>query len=298
MQKQKHHHNNPHIPVLLEASLRYLAPKRDESYLDLTAGYGGHAREVIKHTNSPERATLVDRDKAAIESLADLAQAGANVVHSDYASYAKELAASERSFDMIMIDLGVSSPQLDEADRGFSFRHNGPLDMRMDRSQEETAADLLNALNVSQLTALLKDYGEEPHSKKIAEAIVRERPITTTSQLADLIEQTVYRRGRKHPATRTFQALRIALNREIEQLETTLPLIPTLLNPDGRVVVISFHSLEDRRVKQYFQNESRAGFEATLKLLTKKPLTSADELVFNPRSRSAKLRAALKINTH
>lgn len=299
MQKQKHHHNNHlHEPVLINEVLSLLKPEKGESYLDLTAGYGGHARAVINLTNTPERAVLVDRDQSALSTIDDLKVAGATLLHSDFASATTTLMRDKRQFDLILIDLGVSSPQLDQPQRGFSFQADGPLDMRMDQSQNQTAADLINSINEAELIQILRRFGDEPHAATIAKAIRAERPIETTAQLAQVIERAIGRRGKRHPATRTFQAIRIALNEELTQIAETLPRLPDLLTAGGRLAIISFHSLEDRLVKAFFREESRAGYEARLKLLNKKPISGAVEQVHNPRSRSAKLRAGVKINTH
>lgn len=285
-----------HQPVLLERTLDLLAPKKGESYLDLTAGYGGHARLVIDAIGDAHLATLVDRDDFAIRNLKALQEAGARVLKSDYAAAAKNLVGAGESFDMILIDLGVSSPQLDIAERGFSFMQDGPLDMRMDQQGDVTAADICNKASEDELVRFIRDYGEEPKAHKIARAIMHNRPLRTTLQLADVILNDVFHghRGKTHPATRTFQGLRIAVNQELQQLDETLKLIPDLLKPGGRVAIISFHSLEDRMVKRFFKEEHEAGYEARLTILTKQPISGATEDVHNPRSRSAKLRGAVK----
>ena len=294
---KEHPPQDLHIPVLLEATLDVLKPIHGESYLDLTAGYGGHASSFLEVTENFSDSVLVDRDDFAIEQLSHLAQRGVRLMHTDFVSAAMQLIEEGKQFAIVLIDLGVSSPQLDIGQRGFSFKSNGPLDMRMDRRQEVSAATLVNKLSADELTRIIKEYGEEPHgfAKRIAQAIVSERPFTETQPLADLIKRQ--HRGkwtRIHPATRTFQALRIAVNEELKQIETVLPLLPKLLKPGGRVGVISFHSLEDRLVKRYFKDETDAGLEAELHILTKKPLDGATYDVHNPRSRSAKLRAAVK----
>jgi 16S rRNA (cytosine1402-N4)-methyltransferase len=284
-----------HQPVLLEQTLSLLAPKQGETYLDLTAGYGGHAREVIGHIGVATLATLVDRDDFAIQHLQDLADQGARIIKNDYASAVRVLANRGEQFDMILIDLGVSSPQLDNQDRGFSIVRSGPLDMRMDQAQPETAADLVNSASEERLVSILRDYGEEPKARAIAREIIAARPITTTDELAEVVKKAY--RGkwtRVHPATRTFQAIRIALNDELGQIEQALPLLPRILRPGGRVVIISFHSLEDRLVKRFFKEQAESGYEAELQLLTKHPVSGATEDVHNPRARSAKLRAAVK----
>jgi len=285
-----------HIPVLLQATLDVLKPQKGESYLDLTAGFGGHAKQVIASIGGARLAMLVDRDNMAITALTPLIEAGARVLKSDYAAAAKKLAEDGEQFDCILLDLGVSSPQLDNAGRGFSFMQEGPLDMRMDQQAEQTAQALVNKASKDELTRILRDYGEEPHAAKVAQAIYFARPIHTTAQLAEVVAKTYRgRRGKTHPATRTFQAIRIAVNDELTQLATTLPLLLHLLKPGGRVAIISFHSLEDRLVKQFFNEQARAGYEATLKLITKQPISGATQDVHNPRARSAKLRAAVKI---
>lgn len=291
------HHNNSHVPVLLEAVLRYLAPKQGETYLDLTAGYGGHAQAVLSKVGDASRLTLVDRDGSAIKSLQPLQRAGARVIHQDYAQATQALQAAGKQFDMILLDLGVSSPQLDQASRGFSFRLEAPLDMRMDPRQRLTAAEIVNSYSLQQLAEILRNYGEEPRAQQIAQVILAGRPLETTRQLANLVEAIVGRRGKIHPATRTFQALRIAVNAELDQLEQTLSRLPDLVNPGGRLAIISFHSLEDRLVKRLMVEQAAAGYEARLRVLTKRPIQATTETVFNPRARSAKLRAAVKINT-
>lgn len=293
--KQKHHHNT-HKPVLLEEVLNYLQPKEKESFLDLTGGYGGHAFEVLKKTKSPEKMVLIDRDINAIKYLQKISpDKRVEIRWQDYKSATSDLTRERRKFDMILADLGVSSPQLDIGERGFSFTNEGPLDMRMNQSTGVTAADLVNTLPEQELARLIREYSEEPNAKKIAKAIVANRPLNTTKQLADITATAIgHRRQKTHPATRTFQALRIAVNDELGQLEQTLRLLPDLMNPDGRLVIISFHSLEDRITKNILKEFSSSGYEAKLSLLTKRPVQGTTD-VFNPRARSAKLRAAVKI---
>ncbi len=286
-----------HVPVLLADTLAMLKPQPGESYLDLTVGYGGHASKVLEATDNYPGAVLVDRDENAIATLQAFEGKGARLVHQDFVAAATQLASEPARFDMILVDLGVSSPQLDRAERGFSFQNDGPLDMRMDPSLDQTAADIVNHRSEKDLYRILLEYGEENRgfAKRIAKAIVRNRPFSTTKELADLILHE--HRGkwqRTHPATRTFQALRIATNDELRQVEDLLPLLPQLLQPGGRVAIISFHSLEDRLVKRYFKEQAQAGYEAELELLTKKPIDGAISDVHNPRSRSAKLRVAVK----
>lgn len=286
-----------HVPVLLDQTLALLAPKLGQSYLDLTAGYGGHARRFLAVTKNYSDATLVDRDDYAMSHLEDLADKGVRRLHTDFADAATQLVGEGKQFDIVLIDLGVSSPQLDQRERGFSFTKSGPLDMRMDRRQQETAETLVNTASKDELVRIITMYGEEPigFARQVADAIIRSRPLHTTSELADLVKQTYRGKWKKiHPATRTFQALRIAVNHELEQVETVLPLLPKLLKKDGRVGIISFHSLEDRLVKQYFSDQTNAGYEAELQVVTKKPIAGDIYDVHNPRSRSAKLRVAVK----
>ena len=286
-----------HVPVLLNATLGLLNPKSGESYLDLTAGYGGHARRILERTKNYTDAVLTDRDDFAIAHLRDLEEKGVRLLHTDFVSAAKALIEERKQFDNVLLDLGVSSPQLDNDERGFSFTHNGPLDMRMDKRQDETAATLVNRLSESELTRIITSYGEEPigFARRIAKAIRTHRPFRETKELADVILAEHHGRWQRiHPATRTFQALRIAVNQELRQVEEVLPLLPRLLTPGGRVAIISFHSLEDRLVKRYFADQKAAGYEAELQILTKKPLAGATDDVHNPRARSAKLRAAVK----
>ena len=286
-----------HVPVLFDATLRELAPQKGESYLDLTAGYAGHAKGVLDITQNDKESVLVDRDDYAIAHLQPLADRGVRLMHTDFASAARQLYEEGKAFDLILIDLGVSSPQLDQGERGFSFKQNGPLDMRMDRSSGRTASELINQATVQELAAIINEYGEEPYmqAKNLAEVIIANRPYRDTETLAALIKQNYRgRQGKIHPATRTFQALRIAVNDELGQVKATLPLLPKLLTKGGRVGVISFHSLEDRLVKRFFKEQEEAGFEAELQTLTKKPISGATDDVHNPRSRSAKLRVAVK----
>lgn len=289
-----------HIPVLLDAVLDLLKPKQGENYLDLTAGYGGHAREVIARIGAGNLATLVDRDEFAISNLRDLEQAGARVIHSDFLTAAENLKAENAKFDMILLDLGVSSPQLDRESRGFSFRMNGDLDMRMDQSQDLTAAQIVNHWPEKTLTKIIHEYGEESPktAAKIAHQIVitrKKNPFMTTTQLAELVKSVKGGWGKIHPATQTFQAIRIAVNDELGQLERVLPTLLDLLNLGGRLAIISFHSLEDRIVKNFMKDQDDSGLEAELKILTKHPVAGDINDVNNPRARSAKLRAAVKI---
>lgn len=284
-----------HIPVLLEDTIRLLAPKAGETYLDLTAGYGGHATKVVEVVGAGN-VTLVDRDAHAIAELQHFAASGATLVHSDFLGSARQFVETGESFDMILIDLGVSSPQLDRAERGFSIKRDGPLDMRMDNRSERTASELLNRSSKRDLMSILEDFGEERprNAERIAMAIIKARPLSTTSDLANAV-MSIHRGKYQsvHPATRTFQAVRIALNDELTQVRELMPLLPKLLNKGGRVVVISFHSLEDRIVKQYLAEQADSGFESELGILAKAIKGDIHD-VHNPRARSAILRSAVK----
>lgn len=281
-----------HKPVLLEAVLQYLAPEKGESYLDLTAGYGGHAAAVLARTKSAGQMMLVDRDKTAIDALMLLAARGARVYHASFNEASRTLQAKGMKFDMILADLGVSSLHLDTSSRGFSFTQDGPLDMRMDQRNELTADVIVNSYAQTELEGLLRQYGEEPRARAVAKAIMGSRPIRSTAQLADVIASALPRGGKHHPATKSFQAIRIAVNDELGQLERSLPLWLDLLAPKGRLAVISFHSLEDRVVKQAFADVTGETYDAGYRLLTKHPVTADEtELAHNPRARSAKLRA-------
>lgn len=289
-----------HIPVLLEASLSKIAPQKGETYLDLTAGYGGHAGEFLRITDNFENSVLVDRDENAISTLSRFKESGVELLHMDFLSAAQHLIEQGRKFDIILADLGVSSPQLDIAERGFSFQKDGPLDMRMNPSQEKTASKIINSYSRKELLRILLEFGEEKRgfAERIIDEIIRTRkktPLTTTKQLADLI-LSVHKGGwqKTHPATRTFQAVRIAVNEELWQVEETLKLLPKLLNAGGRVGIITFHSLEDKLVKKYFQQDEKKGLEANFSILTKKPLDGSIEDAHNPRARSAKLRVSIK----
>jgi 16S rRNA (cytosine1402-N4)-methyltransferase len=295
---QETQNTNIHIPVLLQQVIEYLSPKEGDTYLDLTAGYGGHARAILEYTKHPEKALFIDRDQTAITHLkSEFIEQGVTIWQADFLSASQKLAQQKQQFDCILADLGTSSPHLDQAGRGFAIQQDGPLDMRMDQTQTLDAYTVVNSYSEKELTSLLRRYGEEPKAHRIAALIARNRPIRTTNQLATLIARAWPGRSKIHPATRTFQAIRIAVNDELELLRKSLPLwIDELLAPGGRIAVISFHSLEDRLVKQAFQDTGGDRYDATLRILTKRPVTGEqNELVSNPRARSAKLRAAAKI---
>ena len=302
-QKQENMHqdknqntNQKHIPVLLDEVLEYLDPKEGDSYLDLTAGYGGHASVVLGKTGNYRSSVLVDRDQNAIDELTrNFGTSDIELRKQDFYTASQELLDSGRKFDLILADLGVSSPHLNEAKRGFAIQADGPLDMRMDQHQMLNAATIVNSYDEQELYEMLKLYGEEPKARQIAKLIIDARPLSTTTELAQTVAKAWPGHSRVHPATRTFQAIRIAVNDELGLLERSIPIWVKSLNPEGRLVVISFHSLEDRIVKQALQSVSGNRYDAEMHLLTKKPIIAAShETVHNPRARSAKLRAAVK----
>lgn len=285
--------NLTHIPVLADEVLKLLAPKSGESYLDLTAGYGGHAKLVLARTGAG--ATLVDRDQEAVNALTSVFGDRARIIHQDFLAASRTLASTGQRFDMILADLGVSSAHLNDVVRGFSIKNDAPLDMRMDAGQKLTAATVVNSYSEDKLAEIIKNFGEEPKARTLARLIVKNRPLRNTSELAALAKQAWPGHSKTHPATRLFQAIRIEVNGELNQLEKALPVWLELLEPRGRLAIISFHSLEDRFVKNFFAEHSR-GYEQQLEVLTKKPIVAgAKEIAFNPRARSAKLRAAVKI---
>ncbi|HZP55737.1 MAG TPA: 16S rRNA (cytosine(1402)-N(4))-methyltransferase RsmH [Candidatus Saccharimonadales bacterium] len=285
-----------HQPVLLKEVLEYLQPKTGKSYLDVTAGYGGHAAKVIEKTRNSQKVVLVDRDIEAVRELEQLFKGEkVRILHQDFLSASQLLQKENRKFDMILADLGTSSQHFDSTERGFSIKHSGPLDMRMDSRQELTASDVVNSTSESELVDIFTDYEEEPKARQIAQKIVRRRPIKTTDQLAAIAVQVWSGKSRIHPATRIFQALRIFVNDELKQLEKAMPIWLELLNNNGRIVIISFHSLEDRLVKHFLNEHSNSNYGGELKILTTKPVVATkDEIASNPRARSAKLRAAAK----
>jgi 16S rRNA (cytosine1402-N4)-methyltransferase len=316
-----------HVPVLLKEAIDFLAIRRGGTYIDATVGLGGHSYEIAKRLGAPGRLIGVDKDPAALKvakavvgrrSLvvgenADQQRAAGDeradwprvdLIHGSFADLANDQGPTTndiRGVDGILADLGVSSLQLDNAERGFSFQAEGPLDMRMNTQSGETAEQVVNQVDEVTLANLIYEFGEERRSRRIARAIVRSRPIQTTAQLAEIVSAAArpMNRGKEkydrriHPATRTFQALRIFVNRELDDLRKLMESAPRLLKPGGRLVIISFHSLEDRIVKDALREGVKQGH---YRLLTKKPVTASEEEIDrNPRSRSAKLRAAERI---
>lgn len=301
-----------HTPVLLAEVLAALDPKPGSQFIDATAGGGGHSEALLMASAPDGRVLSIDADPAAIARVRARLQPFAQrsvVVQANFRQL--HAVAHKHGFvliDGIIFDLGFSSDQLADGKRGFSWQRDGPLDMRFDPTQPVTAADLVNDLSEQELAKLIATYGEERFAKRIAKAIVAARPLYTTGELAAVIESTVGRRGRLHPATRTFQALRIAVNNELEALKDVLPQAVQLLRPGGRLAVISFHSLEDRIVKQFMQREARdcicppevpvcrCHHKASLRLIARKPVRPLPtEIAHNPRSRSARLRIAERL---
>ncbi|TSC54407.1 MAG: 16S rRNA (cytosine1402-N4)-methyltransferase [Microgenomates group bacterium LiPW_31] len=288
-----------HEPVLLKEVIGYLNIKPGRKYIDATVGGGGHSKAILKLDG---QLLAIDCDPEAIEAARErlstaCPDASWRLTQGNFKDLTK--IAGKYGFekiDGVLFDLGVSSYQLETPQRGFSFNLEGPLDMRMDPSLEVTAADLVNGLNKGELEELFKKFAQEYSARRIAEAIINARrlkPIKTIGQLVEIIENAVPRRGGLHPATKVFQALRIAVNDELNNLKAALPQAMALLNPGGRLTVISFHSGEDRIVKQFLRHQAKEG---KLRLITKKPIrVSAEELSANPRSRSAKLRVGEKL---
>lgn len=304
--------DSSHIPVLYHEVLDLLAPQPNGRFIDGTLGAGGHTRGLLEASAPNGRVLAFDRDPEAIAfARKRLAEYGERVtyVHASYAEMG-ELAPANgfTEADGILLDLGLSSRQLADRERGFSFMNDGPLDMRFDPTQGPTAADLINNLSESELADIFWRYGEERNSRRVARVIVSSRPLSTTRELADLIAGTSRRKGRIHPATQVFQALRIAVNQELEHVERGVATAVALLKPHGRLAVISFHSLEDRFVKQYFRDLTRdcicppqqpvctCDARASVRLITRKAVqATAAEIAANPRSRSARLRVVEKL---
>jgi 16S rRNA (cytosine1402-N4)-methyltransferase len=291
-----------HIPVMVDEVMRYLAPRPGEIFVDATAGSGGHSRLILERILPGGRLVCIDRDQEALATAKERVggdEGSCSFVHANFCDIDAVLKGlGIKAIDGILLDLGVSSLQLANPGRGFSFQSDGPLDMRLDRDSYISAYDLVNNLNEDEIAAILRNFGEERWHRRIAHLVAKERqrlPIATTSQLAALVVRAIppkYRHPhyRIHPATRTFQAIRIAVNRELEALETVLSKAIDLLKPQGRICVISFHSLEDRIVKRRLRAAAASG---EVKILTPKPLTPLQsEIEQNPSSRSSKLRAA------
>jgi 16S rRNA (cytosine1402-N4)-methyltransferase len=298
-----------HRTVLLEEAIDALAIRADGAYIDATFGRGGHSRLILDRLGPRGRLIALDKDPEAVAAAKRISDARFCVVHASFAELAGVLdRLGLEGVDGVLLDLGVSSPQFDNAARGFSFRRDGPLDMRMDTSRGQTAAQWLDTASEAEIREVIRDYGEERFAKQIAKAIVAARqrgPVVTTGQLADIVGAAVRTREKnKDPATRTFQAVRIYLNQELAHLSLALPQILERLTPGARLAVISFHSLEDRIVKQFMRDAARADVpirlplrerelpQPRLRLIGKPVRPSADEIAANPRARSATLRVA------
>ena len=302
-----------HVTVLLDEAVDSLAIKADGIYMDATFGRGGHSRRILSKLNEKGRLVAVDRDLYAIAAGAEIKDSRFQLVHRAFGEIAEAAAeAGVQNVDGILFDVGVSSPQIDDGERGFSFRHNAPLDMRMDTTQGETAAEWLARAEIKEITEVIRNYGEERFAFQIAKKVVvarLEQPIVTTGQFASLVRSTVRtREPGQDPATRSFQALRIHINQELRQLEVALPQALALLKPGGRLVVISFHSLEDRIVKTFMRDQSTADDlpkglplradqlpKPKLRLVGKMFKPTAAEIAANPRARSAVMRVAEKL---
>lgn len=305
-----------HITVLLHEAVDALEIKPDGIYVDGTFGYGGHSRLILERLGKDGRLIAFDKDLSAVTKGRVIKDAGFHIVHSRFSRIQEELQKLGVSrVDGVLLDLGVSSPQLEDASRGFSFRLNGPLDMRMDTSQGQTATEWIASVSEAQLGEVIKNYGEERFAKRIARAVVATRsrqPIVTTLQLAEIVATAVRsRKQNQNPATRTFQAIRIYLNQELEELSLSLPQCVELLNPGGRLVIISFHSLEDRIVKRFMRaaanpdplprrlpirNKEMQNFSPQkLRLVGKAVRPRENEVVVNPRARSAVMRVAERV---
>ncbi|MGA2634133.1 MAG: 16S rRNA (cytosine(1402)-N(4))-methyltransferase RsmH [Terracidiphilus sp.] len=294
-----------HVPVLFKEAIEFLNVRAGGTYVDCTLGLAGHAEGVIRKLGQEGRLIAFDRDDEAMSLaktrlgrvLNELGNKAPRVTLESEAFSTIEKHVKPNSVDGLLADFGVSSLQFDEASRGFSFQADGPLDMRMDRRSSPTAEQVVNEAGERELADLIYEYGEERRSRRIARAIVRGRPVTTTNQLARLVASTAppMKHEHIHPATRTFQALRIFVNRELDEIKALLEAAPRLLKPQGRLVVISFHSLEDRIAKDSLRDGAKKGI---WEILTKKPVTaSEEEIERNPRSRSAKLRAGERTGT-
>ena len=293
-----------HVPVLLKEAIDFLAIRRSGTYCDATVGLGGHSYEIARRLGAAGHLIGFDKDPAALERARERLRAGqegwpkVELMHASFAEISQRQAMrTARSADGILADLGLSSLQLDDAARGFSFQAEGPLNMLMNPHEERTADQVVNQVDEVTLANLIYEFGEERRSRRIARAIVRSRPISTTAQLAAVISAAArpmnQAERRIHPATRTFQALRIFVNHELDDLQELLKAAPQLLKKGGRLVVISFHSLEDRIVKDAMREGAQQGW---YKLLTKKPVTATqEEIDRNPRARSAKMRAAKRV---
>ncbi len=284
-----------HTPVMVNETLEGLQPGRGGHFIDCTVGLGGHARAILERISPTGKLLGIDADPEAIRTAQDrLSDYGEAIVLVNDSFVNLRAICEKYDFcpvDGILFDLGVSSMQLDTAERGFSFQREAPLDMRFDPSQELTASDIVNAFPERELARILKEYGEERHSRRIARHIVYSRPITSTLRLAQVVQQVLgSKRGRIHPATRTFMALRIAVNEELQSLSLALEQTINLLRLQGRLVVVSYHSLEDRIVKQFMRSKAS---NCALKLISRKVIRPTSlEIESNQRSRSAKLRIA------
>ena len=306
---------SPHATVLLHEAVEALQVKQDGIYVDGTFGRGGHSRLILEKLGTQGRLIALDKDPSAVAAGQVISDSRFKIVHSGFAHLQEILSSlSVERVDGVLLDLGVSSPQLDDEQRGFSFRFDSPLDMRMDTSNGQTAAEWLAEVEESLLGEVIRDYGEERFAKQIARSIVaarQEQPVVTTRQLSEIIAKTVRtREPGKNPATRTFQAIRIYLNQELEEIARVLPQCVDCLKPEGRIVVISFHSLEDRMVKRFLRDMAQGDKlprnlpiraaeipKGRLRLVGKAVRATPQELEANPRARSAVMRVAERMGS-
>lgn len=310
-----------HQPVLYDEIIHLLMPQKGGLYVDCTIGTGGHALGLLENSSPDGQLLGLDLDPQAIEHTRERLKAFETRVHLFHSTYThledQIKGIGWKKVDGILLDLGLSSQQLDHPKRGFSFRFDSPLDMRFDPNNPVSAVDIVNTLTETELANIIYRFGEERHSRKVAKAIVQARPVDTTRKLADIVANSLPHRsknkknrknGRTHPATRTFQAIRIAVNHELESIETVLPQAVESLKKGGRLAIISFHSLEDRIVKKHFKRESKdcicpprlpvctCQHKSVIRLITRRPIRpSEEEIADNPRSRSAKLRVVEKL---
>lgn len=309
------HHHDAHYSVMLEEAVAGLNIKPDGFYVDATFGRGGHASEILDRLSSHGRLLLMDRDPVAVQAAKERfsKDSRVSIIHAPFSDLEKTLIQEGGAIkiDGLLLDLGVSSPQLDQAERGFSFMQQGPLDMRMNPQQGISAAEWIKDAPQEEIARVLWEFGDERHSRRVARAIIRSReetPITHTLQLAEIVRQSIPGHHKRHPATKTFQAIRIYLNRELDELGQVLDQVVDLLNTGGRVAVISFHSLEDRMVKRFFRQCEKGEsnlppdlpirsieHSGVMRVVGKAQFPSVNEIEINPRSRSAVLRVAEKL---
>ncbi len=294
-----------HIPVLLNEVIKFLNPQNNGVYCDVTFGQGGMSKAILEH--NPAMLYALDRDEIAMQKANEINAKNFQFCRGNFSDLMASHNLQPQSLDGLLCDCGISSPQIDSSERGFSFKYDAPLDMRMDNTQKLTADDVVNRYEYAQLVKIFYEYGEEPQAKFFAKTIIAHRPISTAKQLADLLASKAYYQ-KTHPATRVFQAIRIEVNQEIQEIQNFLSFASDLLKPNGRLVMISFHSIEDRLIKNKFINLTKppphgsrhipiapTEYQINFQNLTPKPIIpTPEEISKNPRSRSAKLRAIIR----